>query len=305
MFDSELEYLAFIRLPENSHLVGNRTYSRISPNGYECSTKGDTRFSPFITRLRDGRTIENAYQLDVKGFRIIGDNWRDAKGHAPLVVKPYSGEKWTRAEVEKDTDWLYIFTDNTARTSGSNRGDELSLYGITFVSPYGFCYPWKTQAVIRGLDNSCPITTMVNQSGKQWTDDRKVEYASILQKELEYIKLRLKNGNFKGIIFAPREFGNGEISNMKDSAPHCFAMLGWVLSKIGITNGTPPVSIYPENRDMYGEYLKLYQQWAMENPHLILTLAMKSHGKVLTDMFGYGEVTQARALCQILNDLKL
>ena len=54
-------------------------------NFYEVSTKGDTRFSPLNARLRDGRTIEEAYQLDVKGYRARGyTDWQQAKRKPPL-----------------------------------------------------------------------------------------------------------------------------------------------------------------------------------------------------------------------------
>jgi hypothetical protein len=43
-------------------------------------------------KLSDGRTIEEAYQLDVKGYRAVSDNWRDGKGNAPWNGK-------TRAEL--------------------------------------------------------------------------------------------------------------------------------------------------------------------------------------------------------------
>lgn len=53
-------------------------------DGYECSSKGDTRFSALFAQLPDGRTIEEAWQLDCKGYRVHTDNWRDAKGKPPL-----------------------------------------------------------------------------------------------------------------------------------------------------------------------------------------------------------------------------
>jgi hypothetical protein len=51
---------------------------------YEVSTKGDKRFSALNARLKDGRTIEEAYQLDVKGYRKQGNDWRLGKGKPPL-----------------------------------------------------------------------------------------------------------------------------------------------------------------------------------------------------------------------------
>ncbi len=52
--------------------------------GYEVSTKGDHRFSAFHARLRDGRTVEEHYQCDVKGYQPGGTNWRLGKGKPPL-----------------------------------------------------------------------------------------------------------------------------------------------------------------------------------------------------------------------------
>lgn len=58
------------------------TWSRFG--GYECSSKGDSRFSAFTARLADGRTIEEHYQCDVKGYDPGGTNWRLGKGKLPL-----------------------------------------------------------------------------------------------------------------------------------------------------------------------------------------------------------------------------
>lgn len=61
------------------------TWARRAENSYEVSSKGDTRFSALNAKLKDGRTIEEAYQLDIKGYRAQGDNWRLGKGKAPLT----------------------------------------------------------------------------------------------------------------------------------------------------------------------------------------------------------------------------
>lgn len=55
-------------------------------NGYEVSTRGDRMYSALNARLADGRTIEEAYQLDVKGYRTVSDNWRRGKGRPPLTA---------------------------------------------------------------------------------------------------------------------------------------------------------------------------------------------------------------------------
>lgn len=59
-------------------------WARFSHNGYEVSSAGDSRFSALYARLSDGRTIEEAYQLDVKGYRTKGNSWQIGKGKPPL-----------------------------------------------------------------------------------------------------------------------------------------------------------------------------------------------------------------------------
>lgn len=49
-------------------------------DGYEVSTKGDKRFSALVAKMPDGRTIEDHYQVSVKGYRT----WREGKGRPPL-----------------------------------------------------------------------------------------------------------------------------------------------------------------------------------------------------------------------------
>lgn len=59
-------------------------YARYAANSYEVSSHGDKRFSALYARLKDGRTIEEAYQLDVKGYRAISNSWKIGKGRPPL-----------------------------------------------------------------------------------------------------------------------------------------------------------------------------------------------------------------------------
>lgn len=52
---------------------------RVAPVGiepYEVSIDGDARFSPESATLSGGRTIEEAFQLDIKGFRDLGNDYR-------------------------------------------------------------------------------------------------------------------------------------------------------------------------------------------------------------------------------------
>ena len=51
---------------------------------YEVSSKGDKRFSALNAVMPDGRTIEQHYQCDVKGYDPGGTNWRLGEGKPPL-----------------------------------------------------------------------------------------------------------------------------------------------------------------------------------------------------------------------------
>lgn len=68
----------------SEYFTGPVGWARTSKGNYEVSSKGDKRFSALEARLRDGRTIEEAYQLDVKGYRKISNDWRIGKGKRPL-----------------------------------------------------------------------------------------------------------------------------------------------------------------------------------------------------------------------------
>lgn len=65
------------------------TYSR--GKGYDVSSKGDKRFSALYAKMPDGRTIEEWYQCDLKGYDPGGTKWRLGKDLPPVV--PYSGDQ--------------------------------------------------------------------------------------------------------------------------------------------------------------------------------------------------------------------
>lgn len=72
------------------------SWARFSENSYEVSSKGDKRFSALYAKLNDGRTIEEAYQLDVKGYRKEGNDWKLGKGKPPIreITKEQQWEEY-------------------------------------------------------------------------------------------------------------------------------------------------------------------------------------------------------------------
>jgi len=141
-------------------------------------------------------------------------------------------KKFTRSSVTADTEYLYLFTDNAGRTSGKGKIDPNSTYAKEFGA--GSRYPSMTQAVIRGLDNSAPITTMVDDKRTQWTEDRFDEFKDIIDKEFEYIETKMKSGNYKGIKFSDQKpFGQGTYSKLPNNLQR---YLDSKLLEIGIVN---------------------------------------------------------------------
>jgi len=70
-------------MPRVTEIGTTKQWARYAPQGqqgYEVSTQGDRRFSALNAKLSDGRTIEEHYQVDVKGY----DSIREGKGKPPI-----------------------------------------------------------------------------------------------------------------------------------------------------------------------------------------------------------------------------
>lgn len=87
-----------------SEAVGKR-WARYHRNGYEVSSDGDFRYSALNVKLADGRTIEEAYQLDVKGYRSVSNDWRAGKGKPP--VNPIGREELYEAYKDLWRQWAF------------------------------------------------------------------------------------------------------------------------------------------------------------------------------------------------------
>lgn len=79
---------------------------RVNPT-YEVSSVGDKRFSALFAKLNDGRTIEEIYQLDVKGFRAVTNNWREAKGKPPV-----NGKSFDQLYIDYKNLWIQYLFEN-------------------------------------------------------------------------------------------------------------------------------------------------------------------------------------------------
>lgn len=116
--------------------------------------------------------------------------------------------KYTRSGVRNDDKTLYIFTDNTDRTSGGTQiaqGWYRTKYGS---GGYGSSSN-PTTAVIRGLENAAPISTMkhfyrlypgMTIEKARWTDADIAEFKEVIDDEIEQIKRLWNSGRFERIV---------------------------------------------------------------------------------------------------------
>jgi hypothetical protein len=110
----------------HGHSIFKKLYGKINPNPisliplplgwsrrdkinptYEVSSVGDKRFSALYARLSDGRTIEEVYQLSVKGFETITNNWREAKGKPPI-----NGKSFDQLYIDYKNLWILYLSEN-------------------------------------------------------------------------------------------------------------------------------------------------------------------------------------------------
>lgn len=126
-----------------------------------------------------------------------------------------SNKKYTRRSVEMDSTSMYIFTDNSERTSRTNSSDEnininswyYKKYKSQTTKPlhYGSLQN-PTSAVIRGLNNAYPISTMISY-GTNWSISNFDMFKEIIDDEIDQIKKDLSK--FKKIIVGNYKIGQG------------------------------------------------------------------------------------------------
>lgn len=163
-----------------------------------------------MSRAKDNVTVLTSHPTTDSREVITSEN----------IVVNYD-HNWTRSEVENQKDKLFIFTDNTDRTSGSTLIDPDSEYAQKYGKDKR--YPTQTQAVIRGLNNAMPISTQrwyhegaKGKSGR-WTDDAFNEFKLVIDAEIEDIKRKWNTGRYKQLVFGRGDvLFNGPISEITE-----------------------------------------------------------------------------------------
>lgn len=176
--------------------TGNSTITHKNKQGVE---QDNGRFSSILTKIRDE-------------FKSLLPNPNSNK------IEQHIGD-WSRTEVEQHPNYLYIFTDNTDRDSGSQLIDPNSKYARKYGQNKH--YPKMTQAVIRGLDNAMPLSTQRwyhgDKKGKTgvWTDANIEEFKKVIDQEIDDIIREWDTGKYEKLIIGDGDaFFNSNISNI-------------------------------------------------------------------------------------------
>lgn len=144
----------------------------------------------------------------------------------------YHPGNWTRQEINDNPDVLYVFGDNTNRTSGSNLISNDSKYARTY--GLGKMFPNATAAVIRGMDNAMPVSTQHwydpatgrTKDAGRWNDSDIEEFKKVIDAEFQAIKDEWDTGKYRKIYLPSTGLSNGKISQITEArTPKLFKYL--------------------------------------------------------------------------------
>lgn len=214
-----------------NRLISHRTVDELGQNTLKPLKIGNDSIGRYRITLtfRRAQDLGNELKTPSRQQPVVPSQQKNVSMNAtPLSAN------FTRQSVMNDPTHLYLFTDNAKRSSGSNKMSP----DTTYSKRYGQgSYPTMTQAVIRGLENAYPITTMVDDKRTQWTDNKFDEYKKIIDSEVDHIKQAMSSGQYVGMKFAAQmPFGKGQISDMKASAPKIWQYMTNKLKALGIDN---------------------------------------------------------------------
>lgn len=184
------------------------------PSGVEVTSSGDSKSKTILNLVKE-------QGLEEKDGKLV-KSAIDTSSQSGYIINEHEG-RWTRDEVENDPRTLYIFTDNTDRTSG---GEEIGdgWYAEKYGKGGFGTVNNPTSAVIRGLPNAAPISTMkwfyrehgVSVEQARWTDSDLEEFKEVIDDEIEQIKQLWDSGNFDSIELPQNGIFGKSIKSDKD-----------------------------------------------------------------------------------------
>lgn len=211
----QLEYVGVSRATDTVTIVSNNVKKEGSP----------------LNANKDMKSVTSNQQNNTS--KSINDKIQKHRGN------------WSREEAIQNPNILYVFTDNTDRDSGSGRISDDSWYSKKYGK--GHHFPTMTAAVVRGLNNSRPISTQrwYHQGAKgttgRWTDADINEFKSTIRKELQEIINEFNTGKYDTIMFPDGDgLFNTRISNItQNRTPQLYQALGELLHEFGLDNLVP------------------------------------------------------------------
>lgn len=184
------------------------------PSGVEVTSSNDSKSKTILNLAKEQGLEEKDGKLMKSAI--------DTSSQSGYIINEHEG-RWTRDEVENDPRTLYIFTDNTDRTSG---GEEIGdgWYAEKYGKGGFGTVNNPTSAVIRGLPNAAPISTMkwfyrehgVSVEQARWTDSDLEEFKEVIDDEIEQIKQLWDSGNFDSIELPQNGIFGKSIKSDKD-----------------------------------------------------------------------------------------
>lgn len=181
------------------------------PSGVEVTSSNDSKSKTILNLVKEQGLEEKDGKLMKSAI--------DTSSQSGYIINEHEG-RWTRDEVENDPRTLYIFTDNTDRTSGGEEIDD-----GWYAEKYGKGgFGTVNTAVIRGLPNAAPISTMkwfyrehgVSVEQARWTDSDLEEFKEVIDDEIEQIKRLWDSGNFDSIELPQNGIFGESIKSDKD-----------------------------------------------------------------------------------------
>lgn len=184
-------------LDKDRAVVFTQALYDLIPSGAEVTSSDDSKSKTILNLVKE-------QGLEEKDGKLV-KNAVDTSSQSGYIINKHES-RWTREEVENDPRTLYIFTDNTDRTSG---GEEIGdgWYAEKYGKGGFGTVNNPTSAVIRGLPNAAPISTMkwfykehgVSVGQARWTDSDLEEFKAVIDDEIEQIKKLWDSGNFDSI----------------------------------------------------------------------------------------------------------
>ena len=264
----------------NEKTVIDTKVKSLKETTYEVSSKGDKDYSALYAKLEDGRSIEEHYQVDVKGYKT----WRDGKGKPPKDKSKNLQEEYTKLwkryfDINPDK-YEFIkekvnngvkLTDQFATKNGVNQADTI----MQIVNS-----KWEPKKRVDTEDKTTKITATPSENldtptnNKLDDKDKNVKGSPIKDKKIE--KSEVGKGD---IAIAPNSLSGYKISETELALDEYLA-----------THSTPEASTKSEDSIINVE--KVGKQSTKEKLNLLLKAYDSASG--ITIGGGYVENMQVK-----------